>query len=265
MNKKKFLTIILPTILGVMLVSAIAYYAVVTITLSINQPIDVTGELAQSVNCDAGEICDGDIVIVSNDGDKTKEITISDNSNEDVDVSYIGLLELTEKTVDFSSDVWEIPVDAEKVEVEYSLIDDVFSTEVVDNEQAGYVLIYYKDNSDRFNSPAKAILVDDIVGNLPYDTDRNSEVDGTYDYCATGEYSTCFGAKIWYVPSSAINLDNTLDWSRANEFYYESTLIQYNSDGELTIYPDSSISFRPRFRVDNYAPESQEEIKITIA
>lgn len=261
---KKFLMFGVMSILTAGLVLA-GYYAIVSITLNINQPIEIIGDLEQSVDCDAGETCDGGLITVSNDGEDSRGVVVSDDSDENVDVSYVGLLELTEKTVDFSLDVWDIPVSAEKVGIEYSLVDDVFSAEVVDNVKSGYELIYYKDNSNRFSSPAKAIPIVYVVGNLPYDNDRNSEVDGTYDYCSTGEYSTCFGSKIWYVPSTAINVDKTLDWSRASEFYYESELIQYNADGEITVYPSSSISFKPRFAVDIYAPTSTEDIEITVA
>jgi len=263
---KKFLTFVLPIILGVMLVTAGVYYAMVSITINVNQPIEISGTLSQEVSCDAGETCDGDEVTVSNTGDSKREIVISDDSNENVSVSYIAGLELTEKTVDFSLDVWVIPEGAEKVQIEYALVDGEFSAEVVANEKVGYELIYYKDNSDRFVSPAQAIPIADVIGNLPYDTDKNSEVDGTYDYCLTTEYNTCHGAKIWYVPTDAINsIDKTLDWSRATEFYYESELVQFNSIGEITIYPASGVTFTPRFAVDMYAPTSTENIEITVA
>jgi len=161
---------------------------------------------------------------------------------------YTGSLTLTEKTVDFSKDIWEIPSGADTVTVEYTVVGDSFSAEVTEGAIDGYELIYYKDNSDRLNSPAKAIKLSDIEGNLPYSDDASGFA-GEHDYCATGEYCTCHGAKIWYVPSDAINSDGELDWSRASEFYYETELIQYNGDGQVVLYLDCPLELN---LVNNY-------------
>ncbi|MCK5474200.1 MAG: hypothetical protein KAI53_02235 [Candidatus Aenigmarchaeota archaeon] len=153
---------------------------------------------------------------------------------------YVGMATLTKKTVDFGSEVWDVPIGAETVDIEYTLIGDSFEAEVVSNAQENYVLIYYKDNSDRFNSPADAIYVADVTGNLPYSTDGNVD---EYDYCATGEYTTCHGAKLWYVPAGAVNNDGSIDWSQASAFFFETELIQYNQEGELTLYPQHVLNF----------------------
>lgn len=135
----------------------------------------------------------------------------------------IGALNLAKKTVDFNKDVWDVLND--QVVMQYSKIGDKFTAEVTTPIE-GYVLIYYADAEDRFDNPEEAILVKDVEGNLPYENDANAE-GGMYNYCTTNEYSTCHGAKIWYVPSDAINSDGSLVWSKASEFYFETDLISY--------------------------------------
>lgn len=161
-----------------------------------------------------------------------------------ITTTYVGELELTEKTVVFGEAPWAIPLDADKVTVKYTIVGNDFKAQVT-NPISGYELIYYKDKSDRFNEPASAIRVSNVNKNLPYPSDQNAD---EYNYCSIGEsgakeYVTCHGAKIWYVPSNAIKEDKTLDWSRASEFYYETELIQYNSDGIITVYPQEILDF----------------------
>jgi len=265
MNKKLLYGLMIP-LLAVVLVSAslLTYYGYFQQEINVNQPIWTTGDLTSSVDCEAGFTCDGTEITIGNDGTKKVNVLVEDATQEDgITTSYIGNLELTKKTVDFTKDKWEV-IDG-KVQIEYTIVGIEFSAEVTDNPQSGYVLIYYKDNSNRFNEPAEAILVE---GNnfpyLPYNADKNSEFADEYDYCSTGEYLTCHGAKIWYVPSDAINGDKTLDWSRASEFYFESELIQYNSNGVLTIYPYWSLELTPEYELDALLEEGSYIINTTV-
>jgi len=106
-------------------------------------------------------------------------------------------------------------------------------------------LIYYKDNSDRFNSPAQVINLNDINSNLPYLNDSNAE---EYNYCDTGEYLTCQGAKIWYVPTTAIESGGNINWGRASEFLFETSLVQY-SKGSIILYPGQNLKVIPSYKV----------------
>jgi len=256
MNKKILYGVLLP-IFAVLLVSAglITYYGQIQTTITVNQPIEVGGNTSQSILCEAGLSCDGTEITIENDGTQEIDILIEDVTDEDgITTSYTGELQLTKKVVNFNSDNWEIlNGERTKVQIEYTVVGDEFSAEVIDNPQEEYVLIYYKDNSERFTNPAQAILVGDVVDNLPYDTDGNVD---EYDYCDTGEYSTCHGAKIWYVPSDAINEDDSLNWNRANEFYFESELIQYNSAGVITTYPGHTFVITPSYDLDLLLNES---------
>ncbi len=266
MNKKLLYGMLLP-LFAVILVSAIAltYYAQHEETLNVIQPISVNGEEgymgSNSIDCEAGDTCIGTTLAVNNKGSKGVPVTVMSESNEDVSTSFIGETILTKKTVDFSLDVWEIPEDAETVTINYNVVSGEFDAEL-ETPIEGYELIYYKDNSDRFNSPAQAIEISEVVGNLPYEDDKNTD---EYDYCETEEYVTCFGSKIWYVPSSAILEGGELDWSRASEFYFETELIQFNSEGNLIIYPDQTLGLVPSYYVSPTALSGDKIVTTTIS
>ena len=250
-NKKKLAMFVLPILcLALVTAGVIQYYGRVQQDITVKSPIEFTGVASTELTDEwANTEVLGSVMTVKNIAPFTVDVQIetTDNSQGHIDVSYVGTLQLTKKTVDFTKDVWDVLT--EKVQIEYTVVGDEFSAEVV-SPITGYVLVYYKDNSDRFNEPAEAILVE---GNsfpyLPYKTDRNSAEDGTYDYCHTNEYVTCHGAKIWYVPSDAILAGGVLDWSEASAFYFESSLIQYNAEGEITVYPTELLDFRPVYEL----------------
>ena len=186
------------------------------------------------------------------------EIT-SDNP-EGVSTQYDGELQLVSKNVDFNLDVWTIDETGPTAIVKYVVAGPTFRAAVDEGAIEGYTLIYYKDNSDRFNNPAEVISIDGVVGNLPYAEDGNVE---DYDYCATEEYLTCHGAKIWYVPTDAIT-DGELDWARADEFLFESELIQYNADGVITTYPGHTLDVYPTFTFDLMYTGTDEVVLTTV-
>ena len=142
----------------------------------------------------------------------------------------------------------DIPGDANKVVVNYTVVGDTFSAEIVGEAKPDYVLVYYKDNEDRFTNPATAISVDNITGDLPNVGDANIVTDYSNEYPTTPH-----GAKIWYIPSDAILEGNVVDWDQANSFYFESKLIQYNANGDLILYGNSSLVITPVYTIGTYA------------
>ena len=246
---KKFLVFGLIGMFAITLVAAVSYYALFSVSFSVAPAIVVEGDLSQELSSTySGEVIRGNEVTITNNAPSKREVLLSDDSNEDVEVSYVSNLELSQKVVDFENDNWSLI--GETANVEYTIVGDEFTAEVTSGEKEGYVLVYYKDNSERFSSPATAIGLDSIVGNLPYEDDKNND---EYDYCETGEYVTCHGAKIWYVPSVSIDGEGNVDWSVASSFLFETELIQYNSDGELVIYPGQTLSLTPIYEISNYA------------
>jgi hypothetical protein len=261
---KKLLMFALPILaIGLVAAGVVGYYALYSATFTVNN-IDGMGEytFTPEESVEYGQTLVGESITLTNDLENNRNLLITDDSGEDVEVTYKSDLTLTKKTVNFNLDVWEVPEGAEQVEIEYVLVGDEFTAEVTSGELTDYVLIYYKDNSDRFNNPAKAILVEDVEGNLPYETDGNAD---EYNYCDTGEYLTCNGAKIWYVPEVAIDSEGNIDWSQASNFYFETKLIQYNSDGEITFYSGDSLTITPEYTIANEYLEGEVEVITTIA
>jgi len=260
MNKKNLLVFGLP-ILALCLVSAglMAYFGQIKTTVDVKQPIaftvngiEKTGkQVSETVPCEAGETCIG------------SKVYRTTGDTDGVNVSYVGKLRLSKKHVEFGTSSWEEVPDTD-VFIEYTVVGDEFKYSVESTKDlSGYVLIYYKDNSPRFDSPA---LASEITGSLPEEGDANID---TYSYCEGGEesYAHCHGAKLWLVPTTAINEeDKTLDWSQASNFYFETDLIYYfaNGDGEITVPAKSFIEFYPQFSVDDMATEGNYVIYTTI-
>jgi len=217
-------------------------------TLHNTNPISVSGDLTFDGNLMGGTSIDGAFFTILNGGDIEVPVDVDVTEEEGIEVNYWATTELTTKTVDFNADVWTVLGD--KVNIKYIAVGDSFDA-VVENPISGYEIVYYKDKSDRFNEPASAIVLNSINKNLPYNSDANND---EYNYCETEEYDTCHGAKIWYVPSDAINGDNSLDWSRASEFYFESELVQYNVDGELIMYGNTGLTLTPEFTTSILLP-----------
>ncbi len=250
MNKKKLLTFGILSFFAIALVTAgvVLYQGQFRDNINVHSPIEVIG--LESNNLDdgsAGTTIEGSSFTIENIEDFGVLVGVSHDAEEGIDVEYKSTLQLTKKDVDFNLDVWNIPNDAEKVEIEYTIVGSEFNAEVIEDLQNedGYVLVYYADNDDRFANPGEAVLVEDVAGDLPAVGDENVALN---DYSA--EYPTTpNGAKIWYVPSSALN-EGVIDWSMADEFYFESKLIQYNSDGEIIMYPGMLLEINPEYTID---------------
>ena len=258
-NKKKVITPLM-VILGIGLVMAGAYYVMFSDTFNITEAFTLSGDSTDALGpfYESNEpiVETGATRTITSNADDERLVTFTNNADAyaNVAVSYVGTLELTKKTVNFDLDVWVIPINAEKVEIEYTVVGDKFSAEVVGVGISGYELIYYKDAEiERFDNPAKAIRLNEIVGNLPYAKDGNAE---EYNYCEPFEYNTCHGAKIWYVPSNAILTNNELDWNKASKFYFESSLIQYNKLGQITVYPTEALDFKPVYTIEPFTTGS---------
>ena len=246
---KKYLAFGVLGLFALALVSAglIVYYGQSTHEINVELPIEYTGDAEYSINGFSGEVLEGNQLTMENKADFKVLMQISDDTPEGIETTYKGNLELTKKEVDFTKDVWVVL--GNKVQIEYTVFGDEFNAEVVGDGIEGYELIYYKDAETlRFDNPEKAIKLNEIVGNLPYAEDGNAE---EYDYCVLDEYDTCHGAKIWYVPSSAIDSNGNIAWGQASQFYFESSLIQYNAEGQITVYPGETLDFTPEFNVSS--------------
>jgi len=252
---KKYIAFSFMALFVMALVSAAVmnYYGSVEQEISIESPIIIGEYEAALIDALSGESFSGDDITINNNADYSVGVNVDNNAPEGIVVDYIGTLELTKKDVDFTKDVWIYDIEDAKVQVEYTVVGDSFSAEVTIGSDDDYVLIYYPDNDDRFENPSEAWPVD-LMGeefdSLPaiWDWNYGEPYSEDYDYCSTGEYTNCHGAKIWYVPADAIDEEFNLDWARADEFYFETNLIQYNADGDIIVYDELVIT--PVYDVD---------------
>jgi len=227
MNKKIFMFGIPLLCLALVSAGLITYYGSIEQDVSIKSPITVTGTTTEIPNAYSCGSYFGQPITIDNAAPFGVDIEIKNDAPDGITVDYIGTLTLSKKVVDFTTTNWALVGDA--IEVEYTIVGDNFNAEVTSLIE-GYELVYYKDNSDRFNDPAEAIAIADVTGNLPYIEDGNA---AEYDMCEVESYSECHGAKLWYVPSDAVTV-GVIDWSRADEFYFETNLIQYGN--AITVY-----------------------------
>ena len=253
---KKYLVFGLLGLFAVALVSAglIQYYGSVEQKISIESPIVVSGITTELISGFSGESFEGSLITITNNASFSVGVGITNDAPDGITVEYVGSLELSKKVVDFNTVNWAEVGDP--VEVEYTVIANEFNAEVT-SPIDGYELVYYKDNLERFTHPAEAIAIADVEGNLPYEFDGNAD---EYDMCDVEGYTTCHGAKIWYVPSDAVSNEGVINWSMADEFYFETNLIQYGN--EIVIY--DSLDITPVYSVaGNYVGEAT--INTTIA
>jgi len=265
---KKILMFSLIGLFAVALVTA-GYYTMFSETFVVTNPIQVTGDGVEDLAVSPPDVVLGDAIKISNNGDEDREVVITseviEGDEANVEISYIGKLELTTK----NTATWEATSDR-NVEVIYTIVGEEFETEV--ELESGEVLVYAMDKDDRFVNYASVIKVEDINGDLPYSSDWNK--DGTPNYCdyhnGFDDYEHCNGAKLWIVKESdlgtAVEGVYPLSWANMNTYVYETDLIYYfdNADNELVIPANSFIEFYPQYDFDEWA-DGDYTIKTTIA
>ena len=285
-NKKKLAMFALPILAIGMVVAVLTYYAVFSVTVNVTNPITITGDATQLVPCNSGETCIGDQIKVENSG-LERTITISDNSIPEIEVNYVGKLELENKNSN-----WEVISDGTQGTLYYSIVGDVmkYHLEAEGLSDIDYTLIYYADDDPRFSNwggnPAKEIDSgtassgeltlegETNIGNLPFATDWNNinNINWSKNYCNGNNgfdyYEHCTNAKIWLITSSDYDgIDEELTAWNPSNYLFETDLIKYfnNSNGEYVIGQNSFIEFYPLFEIDPYLPTGNYSVDITIA
>ena len=289
MNRKKLLMFVIPLLAITLVSAAIGYYAIVGITLNINQPISVTGDLAQNIDCDAGETCMGDSVRVDNTGSTPKTIVITDdNLNLDVEVNYIGALALDNK----ETTGWTRIADGMEGVFYHMITGEMMGFHVEAeglNPITEYSVVYYIDSGatdpvngkpwNLANSEELATATTDLLGvleldggvdlgDLPLSLDYNANPDVGDSYCngenGFDDYLHCNGGKIWIMPKSDFD---TAVWNPDAWLFEAEDLIKYfdNANGEYVIDAGSYVEFFPLIQVSQHASSGTSNIEITVA
>lgn len=229
---------------AISMVAAIAYYGVFSTTFTVVSAVSISECSDQFGDIYSGEIIIGDECIITNNAPSERVISITDNSNEDVDVEYNGNLVLAKKDLT----TWIPTTDTETIT--YTIVGDEFK---VSGVPTGYVAVYYPNTINYAHYDGVVVLADDVIINLPVSEDLNGGVSS--DYCTNGKNigaTQCVGAKLWLVPSDAVS-GNVVDWNRASEFYFETALIQFNTEGNIILSSGSSLTITPVYTIGNYA------------
>ena len=238
---KKFLIVFL-SIFGIALVSALTYYALFSASFTVNPSIIVTGNLEQ----DLGNVFDGDVIngtpiTITNNAPSQREVTLT-NDGEEIEVSYVSDLVLSHKDLT----TWTLIGDP--ITIRYTAIGDSFK---VWNVPEGYTAVYYPNKVNYAYYDGVVVLSNDVAV-IPTEDDLNGG--SLSDYCTNTFNPTatqCLGGKLWLIPNSDIT-SNVIDWSKANEFYFETSLIQFNKEGNIIISSGSSLTITPVYTVAPY-------------
>ena len=145
--------------------------------------------------------------------------------------------------------------------INYIVSGDTFK---VSNVPEGFIAVYYPNKNDYDYYDGVVVLADDVTMNLPIEDDLNGGDES--DYCTNGDNpdaTQCKGAKLWLVPNDAV-VDNVINWGRASEFYFDTALIQYNTEGNIIISGGSSLAITPIYTIGDYVT-GEQTITTTIA
>jgi len=271
-NKKKLMTFGMLGLFSLMLVSAIAYYSFFTVTLTVDQPIEIGGEEDQvlSGECTAGESCLGNEITIENTGDSSREVVIIDNADtiKDIDeVNYIGKMYFTQKDLD----TWV--ADGNSADIEYTMTGETFVVKGIPTE---YTLIYFPntEGNDFATNVDNVIVLSEganDIESLPLDIDVGD------DYCnvlnslnetSNPSAEVCNGAKLWLIPGNEEEaMAKLASWSEAETYLFETDLIVYtkSSNGELNVPAESMLTVYPEFEINQHADDGEETVGITIA
>ena len=239
---KKIYSIPLMLILGIALVAAgVGYYSILSTTITVSPSIELSGDCEDTLtDVYDGETYLGNDCVLTNNALSERNLVITTNSPTGIDVTYVGTLELTKK----DTTTWIATGDTKTIG--YTIIGDTFE---ITNIPDGYTAIYYPNTEgDVFATNVENVLVygSDNIGNLPIALDVGD------DYCGNGlNLGTfqCVGAKLWLIEGTESEALAKLSSWDASEFYFETSLIQYNSDGEITLSPGASLTITPVYEI----------------
>jgi len=239
---KKILMFGLPILMVGLVVAGLTYYALFSASFTVVSAISLS-ECNDVIEGDvySGSILVGSECVLTNDAPTERNLLITNDAIPEIEVTYQGTLELSKK----DTTTWSIT--GEPILIDYTIIGDSFE---VTGVPEGYTAIYYKDEvvglEGRIANPQPAISIVG-VGNLPQLDDAN--IDELANYCQVPDnYNQCKGAKLWVVPTEDI-VAGELNWANMGNYYYELDLIQYNSNGEITLSPGASLTITPVYEI----------------
>jgi len=248
MNKTKILTFGLLGILALTLATAaiIIYFDQVQQDIEVVSPIIVTST-PDTLDAWAGieSVEGGNDIDIENIAPFDIDVDVENDASEveGIVVRYIGEVELTTKDL-----VTWVPTDGKKATIRYTVIGDTF---IATGVPEGYTLVYYPNIGDYNTYTGYVVKVEGTTDSLPHSNDLNAGEDS--NYCDENDFNPdsfrCTGAKLWLIPDDGFIDEDTIDWSYASEFLFDTELIQYNSNG-LTIHEGETFTLIPEYTIN---------------
>jgi len=251
MNKKLLVFGVLG-LFAIGLVAAIGYYQMFSVTVNVNQPISIDGNLTQNLaKVNAGDTEIGEAITIKNTADSERIVKVVQTvGNENITVAYIGKMRFVGKDLVTGNEV-----EGSEENIVYSVTGETFNASEI---PTGYKLIYYPDMDGGFAVNVLNILVygEDNFPSLPVTEDIGD------DYCniRTGDNSTeandaevCNGAKLWLVEETYLPSLISGNWD-SSKILFETDLITYTESlvNEITVPAESTITIYPTFTPSTY-------------
>lgn len=234
---KKYLMFGIPLLAIGLVIALTTYYLMFSASFTVDSSITSESSLVQELeNVFSGEIIEGNPITILNNAPSERTIIISDNSDEDVSVSYLVSMDMETKDSD-----WDVT--GTGAILYYTIVGENFVYKV-DRELINYVLIYYPDvdgNPGSWNideaiyigDAGTELTISNLDKDLPIESDWNNE------------------AKLWLIPSDDWE---TKSWN-PTEWFFEHNLVSYtNADtGSITIPSVDEITLTPVYVVGDHA------------
>lgn len=251
--QKKYLSLVV-VLLGITFVSAVAvYFYLVHVNLQVHESIEVTGSQTQDIGCYSGEVdprelpdwCLGDSIDIHNHAQGQREVFITDNAIEDIDVSYVAEIDL-----DYGNNT-------NNGEFYGSIFGDNFSYKLYANSIADgdyYLIYFFGDFGDWENASAFLLGEKEVVAG---------------EIFMSGEIETGnLNGKILLMPSSDYDtsLQKITSWNPQNYIFGSDDITYFDNTENSYILPASeSIEIYPLIEVSRYTEPSMYSFDITIS
>ena len=264
-TNKKLMTYSLLGLFALALVSAavLPYLLNRQTIIDAEQTLTGLGIEVETVLCNAGESCLGDIITISSTADRDRTIQVTTTEGDGIEVNYVGKMQFTQKDLN----TWIPTTDVEdRYEIEYTITGDNF---VVKGIPEGFTLIYYTDPWPATNLMVLTEGVND-VGSLPIALDEGDNycnIRNSVDNLSNPEAKVCRGAKLWLIPGEGLSVEDVkskiLAWgTNADTFWFETDLIVYtdSTTGEIVVPANSIITFYPQYVLSPMIVEDTYEL-----
>lgn len=244
-KKNKVLVFSVLSLFAITLVAAIGYYAIFSASFTVNPSITIGGDLDQDLgDVYDRELIEGTPITITNNASSERIITLSDDSGENVSVSYLKSLEM-----EIKNPSWEIQ--GVGAVLHYTVIGNnfIYKTESVEGYNlTDYVVVYYPDSTGNpgpwnigsaviiGDVSSELVISDTVTEDLPFDSDFNDK------------------AKLWLMPRIDVETET---WD-INTVLFEHNLITYtkSNSGTMVINSGENVELTPVYVIAPYTTGS---------